>query len=128
MKKEKYYDYLIKSLAAMLFVLIIMAPACSSDSEDEVKPDCDLDNVTYSATVAPVMAASCNGCHSAASPSAGVITANYEGLREIALDGRLVGSINHAQGYSPMPKGQPQLDKCPRDQIAKWVEDGAPEN
>ena len=106
----------------------MLMPSCSSDSEDDVVPDCDLDNVSYSETIVPIMQANCNGCHSGPSPSAGIITAEYEGLQEIALDGRLVGSVNHEEGYSPMPQGQAQLDECPREQIAAWVDDGAPEN
>ena len=116
------------ALIAGLLALVVIMPACSSDSEDEIAPDCDLENVTYSGTIAPIMAASCNGCHSGASPSAGIITANYEGLRVIALTGQLAGSVNHEEGSVPMPPGQPQLDECPREQIAAWVNDGAPEN
>ncbi len=128
MKKSLLPRRLLQSLIAILFILVVMTPACSSDSEDEVTPDCDLENVTYSETIAPIMAASCNGCHSAASPSAGIITANYEGLQVIAQSGQLVGSVNHDSGFSPMPKGQPRLDECLRKQIAAWVTDGAPEN
>ena len=128
MKKSVLQHRLLQALIASLFILVIMTPACSSDSEDEVAPDCDLENVTYSGTIAPIMAASCNGCHSGASPSAGIITDNYEDLRVIALSGQLLGSVNHEQGFSPMPQGQPQLGECPREQIATWVNDDAPEN
>lgn len=130
MKKSTLPHRLLQALTAVLFILIVMTPACSTDSEDEIVPpdDCDLENVTYSETIAPIMAASCNGCHSGASPSAGIITDNYEDLRVIALSGQLVGSVNHEQGFSPMPQGQPQLGECPREQIATWVNDDAPEN
>lgn len=116
------------ALIAGLLALVVIMPACSSDSEDEIVPDCDVENVSYSETIAPIMAASCNGCHSTASPSAGIITDNYEGLRIIALSGQLVGSVNHKEGFSPMPQGQPQLAECPREQIAAWVNDEAPDN
>lgn len=106
-------------------VLLLILPACSSDSEDEIAPECDLNNVTYTENIAPIMQQYCNSCHSVASPSAGVITANHAGLQEIALDGRLAGSVNHEDGYSPMPQGQPQLADCLRNQIEVWVNDGA---
>ena len=119
---------LFQGLIASLFLLIVLTPACSSDSEDEIAPDCDPENVSYSGTIAPIMSASCNGCHSGANPSAGIVTADYEGLRIVALSGQLVGSVNHEEGFYNMPSGQPQLDQCLRDQIAAWVDDGAPEN
>ncbi len=128
MKESRLPHRLLQALIVGLFILVIMTPACSSDSEDEIAPDCDLGNVTYSETIAPIMAASCNGCHSVASPSAGIITENHEGLRVIALSGQLVGSVNHEEGFKPMPPGQPRLGECLREQIAAWVNDGAPEN
>ncbi len=128
MKKYLLAQRLLQAMIAGLFILVVMTPACSSDSEDEVAPDCDLENVTYSETIAPIMAASCNGCHSEASPLGGVITENYEGLRVIALSGQLVGSVNPDEGFKPMPQGQPQLAECPREQIAAWVNDGAADN
>ena len=127
-KKTEIHRLFFSALIAGLFALVVIMPACSSDSEDDIAPDCDLENVTYSGTIAPIMAASCNGCHSTASPSAGIITDNYEDLRIIALSGELVGSVNHEEGFSPMPQGQPQLGECPREQIAAWVNDGAPDN
>ncbi len=127
-KKTEIHRLFFSALIAGLFALVVIMPACSSDSEDDIAPDCDLENVTYSETIAPIMAASCNGCHSTASPSAGIITDNYEDLRIIALSGELVGSVNHEEGFSPMPQGQPQLGECPREQIAAWVNDGAPDN
>ncbi len=128
MKKTILLHRLFQGLTVAFFLLIVFTPACSSDSEDEIAPECDLKNVTYSETIAPIMAANCNSCHSGASPSAGIITNNYEGLRIIALSGQLVGSVNHEEGFYPMPPGQPQLAECPREQIAAWVNDGAPEN
>ncbi len=128
MKKKQITPLIFHIMLVIMAALVISLPACSSDSEDEVAPDCDLDNVTYSGTIAPIMQQHCNSCHSAAAPQAGVVTANYEGLRAIALDGRLLGSVNHEQGFSPMPKNMPQLDECPRDQIAAWIDAGAPEN
>lgn len=128
MKRAVLLHRLFQGLTAAFFLLIVFTPACSSDSEDEITPDCDLNNVTYSGTIAPIMAANCNSCHSGTSPSAGIRTDNYEDLRVIALSGQLVGAVNHDEGFSPMPQGQPQLAECPREQIAAWVADGAEEN
>lgn len=127
LQNKKMLDSL-KGFIALFVMLLVILSACSSDSEDEVEPDCDLDNVTYSETIAPIMETHCNSCHSGASPSADIVTADYEGLREVAMDGSLVGSVNHDPEYSAMPQGQPRLNECPREQIAAWVDDGAPDN
>jgi hypothetical protein len=127
MKTTELSIGIIKGIVSLFLLLIILFPSCSSD-KDEVGPDCDLDNVTYSGTVAPIMVASCNGCHSGAAPSAGINTANHSGLSVIALNGSLMGSINHESGFSNMPKGQPQLSACKRQQIAAWVNAGVPNN
>ncbi len=128
MKKVQITPIIFHTMLLLMAALVIALPACSSDSEDEIAPDCDLDNVTYSGTIAPIMQMHCNSCHSDTAPEAGVVTANYEGLRAIALDGRLLGSVNHEEGFSPMPKNSPQLEECPRDQMAVWVNAGAPDN
>ena len=41
---------------------------------------------------------------------------------------RLLGSVDHAPGYSPMPKGGAQLSACDRAKLRKWVAAGAPNN
>jgi len=127
MKTTELSIGIIKGIVSLFLLLIILLPSCSSEKDDP-GPDCDLTKVTYSGTVAPIMAASCNGCHSGAAPSAGINTSNHGGLNVIALNGSLVGSINHESGFSNMPKGQPQLSACQRQQIAAWVSAGAPNN
>ncbi|MFN3554584.1 MAG: hypothetical protein ACK4VN_01330 [Bacteroidales bacterium] len=119
---------LLQALAACLFMVFLITPACSSDSEDDIAPECNLQNVTYSQTIAPIMATHCNSCHSGSSPTAGIVTATFEGLRVIALSGQLVGSVEHQQGFAAMPPGQPQLGECPRKQIGAWVNSGATNN
>jgi len=116
---------------SFLFVFgLLCFASCSSDNEEDLFGDdiCDTTDVSYAEFIAPTMQTYCNSCHSAALPSAGVITANYEGLRVVALDGRLAGSINHEPGYSPMPQGQPMLQECIRLKIQAWVQDGAEDN
>lgn len=118
-------------LLGMAAFLLIMASSCYYDNEEYLYPDptpCDTTNVTYSGSVAPVMAANCNGCHSTASPSAGIITDNYNSLKSIAESGVLQGAINHQSGYSPMPKGGNKLNSCDLTKIDVWINAGTPNN
>ncbi len=121
----------IMLLTLMAALLLIMVSSCYYDNEEYLYPDptpCDTTNVTYSGSVAPVMAANCNGCHSSSSPSAGIITDNYNSLKVVADNGKLQGAINHQSGYSPMPKGGNKLNACDLTKIDIWINAGAPNN
>lgn len=105
-----------------VFVLI----SCKSDNEEDLfnNSNCDTLGVSYVQFVAPLMVSHCNSCHSSGS----IITSNYISLKTIALNGRLMGSVNHEQGYLPMPQGQPKLQECLRLKLGAWVNAGALEN
>ncbi len=108
--------------------IIIGIQSCTYDNEVELYPqpvECDTTSVSYSAAIIPIMSNNCNGCHGGAAPTAGVITDSYEGLKQIADDGRLWGAVNHEQGYSPMPKDLPKLNDCDLAQINIWINNGA---
>ena len=120
-------------LLALLLLLGIAFTGCYNDSEEELYPEipgsqCDLTSVTYSSTIAPIMATNCNSCHSGASASAGVVTNTYEGLSIIAKNGKLYGSVSHASVYSAMPQGGAMLSNCNLDKIKTWVDAGALNN
>ena len=89
---------------------------------------CDTSAYTYSGTVSVIMQDHCTGCHSGQYPSAGIDLSTYKGVRRVALDGRLMGTITWSPGYSPMPKNGNKLDNCSITQIGKWVDAGAPNN
>jgi len=115
----------------LLSVLIFLIPvfilfSCKSDNEEDLfnTNECDTVGVSYGQFVAPLMVASCNSCHSSGS----VNTSTYTGLKDIAINGKLLGTVNHEAGYLPMPQGQPKLQECPRLKLKAWVDEGAPEN
>jgi hypothetical protein len=118
----------MKWTLTLVLSTVLILPACTSDKDDP-EPECITTNVSYSATVAPIMATNCNACHSVPLPNAGIITSTHAGLVDAAITrGRLLGAINHEPGFLPMPQGQARLPQCPRSQIAAWVNDGAPNN
>lgn len=89
---------------------------------------CDSTAFRYSADIAPIMSTHCNGCHSGSFPSGGIVTSTHAGLSATISSGSLLGSINHTNPYSAMPKNAAQLDLCKRTKIQKWVAAGAPNN
>jgi len=85
---------------------------------------CDTVNVTYSASVMPVLNTYCVSCHSAVSPSAGIDLSTYAKVKVYATSGQLLGSITHATGYKPMPSSTSKLGTCEINQIKAWVTKG----
>ena len=85
---------------------------------------CDTVNVSFSTSVSPVLKTYCVGCHSAASPSAGIDLSTYAAVKVYATNGRLIGSITHAAGYKPMPSSTSKLGACEINQIKAWVTKG----
>jgi len=88
--------------------------------------NCDSSNYTFSGAILPLTQKYCVGCHNSASAPGGSLT-DYASIREAAVNGRLVGNIEHLPGYNAMPVGL-TLSVCQVAQITKWVAAGAPDN
>lgn len=95
---------------------------CSNDTVT-----CNVDNVTYAATIQPLLQTNCVGCHSGSAPSGGVLLTTYANVKAQADNGKLVGAVSHATGYKAMPPGG-RLQNCAIEQIKVWVQAGALNN
>jgi mono/diheme cytochrome c family protein len=89
---------------------------------------CDSTVFTYSAAVAPLMNTYCKGCHNPASLGGGIDVSTYSTVKAIAANGKLMGSITHAAGYSAMPQGSAKLSDCEIKQVQKWIQAGTLNN
>lgn len=88
---------------------------------------CDSTQYTYQAIIKPLLDNNCVGCHKPGSISGNVDLSTYSAIKTQALNGKLLGSVRHATGYSPMPPGQ-KLSPCQISQITSWIEEGALNN
>jgi Planctomycete cytochrome C len=87
---------------------------------------CDLTNVKLSVSVKPILETHCTGgCHSGSAPSGNIDLSNFSGIKAVADNGKLLGSINFASGYSAMPQNANKLSSCQIATIEKWVALGA---
>lgn len=116
----------------LAFLLLIMFTAgCYNDSEEYLYPEqpgnCDTTSITFNGSILPITDGYCKGCHSGSNPSAGVNIENYNQVKALADDGRLVNTINAANGYPLMPQGS-ELSTCSKRIIEKWIESGALNN
>jgi len=117
-----------------LLIMLFSISACYYDSEEYLFPkinnQCDTVNTTFSQTVKPIIENNCYSCHSNGTSSMGgnIRLEDYSDIKVYADNGKLLGSITHANGYSPMPKGVAKLEDCKITMIQKWINDGTLNN
>ena len=90
--------------------------------------ECDTNNFTYASAIKPIIDQTCKGCHNSALANGGVRLDSYEFIAAVANDGRLLGTISHSGGYTPMPFNGNKLDDCKITQVRKWIEAGSQNN
>ncbi|MEQ1554983.1 MAG: hypothetical protein ABL929_12430, partial [Ferruginibacter sp.] len=90
--------------------------------------NCDSSQFKFAANITPLLNTYCVGCHGGTSPSANINLSIYNGVKQQAVNGRLVGAITHAPGFSPMPQAISKLSDCQIAQVKKWVAAGALNN
>jgi hypothetical protein len=122
------------SLLSITALLLILVQSCYYDKEDDLYPftktTCDTTNVTYSLTIAPIMAANCNSCHNNNTiANGGVKTDSWDQLSIVAKDGRLSNAVNWTGVASKnMPQGGSKLSDCDLSKINAWVNAGSLNN
>ena len=121
-------------LAVFLMAAMFAINSCYYDKEDLLygipnAPCTDTSTTaSYSQKVVPVFQQFCYSCHKSSFPSGGISMGTYAADKAIGQNGKLYGSISHAQGYSPMPKGMSKMTSCQVADIKKWIDNGMPNN
>lgn len=119
--------------------LVLILYSCSKSNEEDLggstpggnnpPATCVTSNMQYSVHIAPLIQTNCFACHSNANMSvSGISLEGYNNLKAKVTDGRLLGAITHAAGFSPMPQGGPKLSDCNINRIKAWIDAGAPNN
>jgi hypothetical protein len=114
-----------------LLILLFGFTLVACDKDDDPKTsDCDTTDVTYTNTIAAIFDSSCAiaGCHVNGNEQSTLYSLEgYENAKSSAGFGRIEGSINHEEGFSPMPKDASKLSACDIDKIEAWINAGYPE-
>lgn len=118
---------------SLFFALAALFTGCYYDNEEYLygglEPiPCDTASVSYGGTVLSILQRECIGCHGASAPGGGVSLHTYEAVVASASSGKLLGTIQHAAGFSQMPKGGNKLPTCELQQIEAWIHQGSPNN
>ena len=90
--------------------------------------NCDTTVFTFSGAVKTIMDNKCVGCHNPLSLGGSVDLSIYAGIKTIALNGKLFGSVSQQPGYQAMPKNGVKLSDCELTQIKKWIDAGSLNN
>jgi hypothetical protein len=124
---------MIKKLSGLfLLTFALFVFSCGKDDGDDPNPsNCDTADLTYTDDIKTILNTNCalSGCHSAAEASMQGAMNDYDAAKAFVAEGRILGAINHEQGFEamPRPEGSAKLDDCTIDKITAWVVDGAPE-
>jgi hypothetical protein len=116
-------------LAGLSYGLAVSS--CEYHNEETLYPMvCDTTMITYSLSVAPIIAQNCLNpeCHGGDALQSGIPLEGYDNVKATVDNERLLGSIRHESGFSFMPKNSSKLSDCDIHKIELWVADGAPNN
>ena len=122
-----------KNILTSISIMLFFFSSCYYDKEDELYPTsgiCDSTvPATYASTMVPLFQQYCYSCHGGtASSGGGKLMGAYATDKAMALNGSLFGSIAHASGYSPMPKGLNKMTDCQISKVKKWIDGGSLNN
>ena len=118
-----------RTLIALLGIASASLTGCYYDVEEELYPmACDSTASTYGGTVLRILETNCYACHSSGAAMGGIVLEGYDNARAYANNGKLVGTINHDAGFSPMPKNAGPLTSCDVAAIKSWIAEGAMNN
>ncbi len=89
----------------------------------------DLNNVTYTLSVKPILDTYCKGCHSSSNAGGNISYEDYTNTQVTANNGKLLGSIQQlSTNYKAMPQGGNKLSDNNIAIIQKWISNGSPNN
>jgi len=126
----------MKKFTALFFIsFIFINTSCYFDNAEELYPDipgaCDSSQAEYLPKVKPIIQQSCYTCHASGNANvlgAGINLETPSSLSVYVQNGSLVGSIEHAPGFSAMPQGGGKLTNCQIETIKTWISNGAVTN
>jgi mono/diheme cytochrome c family protein len=122
MKKLFLFGIIAATTASMTF------SSCYKKNIEETY-GCDTSVTTYASVIKPIVGDNCakGGCHSATDKAGGYDLSSYDGLHNIAISAKLVGSIKQDGSAHAMPPSG-KLDDCSIAKITRWVNRGAQNN
>jgi len=121
-----------RTIRILLILSVAIIAGCYYDNEERLYPvistSCNLTNVTFSATIKPILQASCYNCHSNsnyANKGLGYKLENYDDV--VANINQILISVRLTNSPLAMPMGG-KLSDCEINQLQKWSDNKTPNN
>jgi hypothetical protein len=118
----------MKKLRRIILMLGLVALAsCYYDVEEELYPNnpCQTTNMSFTADIKPIIDQNCVGCHSGPAPNAQIDLSTYDGVKQVADNGKLLDVISRPNGDPSLMPPSGKLSDCKIRKINSWVIDGA---
>jgi len=118
------------AMAGPLIISVFFLQSCTYDKEMllPASNSADTVNVSFAASVEPLLRANCFSCHGNGSNLGNISLDTYDDVKAVAVSGRLLGTISHSAGFVPMPLGADKLDDSSIDAVRIWIDEGASNN
>jgi len=119
----------ILTILTVASFITVLCTGCYYDKQVE-PTNCDSTGMTYTNNIKSILVTNCTSCHYAGndvSVGGGYNYEAYNGIKNMAINGKLLPAINHAAGAQPMPKNAPKLSDCDIAKFTNWVNNGAPQ-
>ena len=117
--------------AALLLALATGCTHSPGDPAPMLAPcNASAQTATYAAVISPIFDANCRECHAsnvASTLGGGNAFGDYQSIKRYSASA-LLGSIEQAPSYDPMPKGRARISACDIERIKTWMAAGEPNN
>jgi hypothetical protein len=123
---------------ALICVFVLTTQSCYYDNEEFLygtggsTATCDTTTAKFAAFASPLIVSKCgtSGCHNAATASSGANLSTYTSIKAYitANKAAFLGSINHSNAFSNMPKGGAKLAACDIKKLEVWINAGMQNN
>lgn len=121
-------------LKVALFAGIWLANSCYYDNREDLyqflQTPCELDAVSYTTHIQPLLASQCaySGCHAGPASAAGLDLSTHAGASAGVLNGQVINRIERANGEAGQMPPSGKMGDCQINQIKEWALAGAPNN
>ncbi|MBO6516270.1 MAG: cytochrome c [Bacteroidia bacterium] len=116
----------VKIDARIVALALCITAVWGCEKETPVPYECDGLIPTYSEDVKKIMDTNCalSGCHDSNSKKSGRDYSTYEGVSADAGNDAFMGSVQHLNGYSAMPKNGDKLTEEQLKILSCWITNG----
>lgn len=118
---------------ALGFLFLLVNSSCYYDNKEDlyqyiIDEECTATEAAFTADISPIIVNNCTRCHRNGREDGNVNLEGYNRVLPYAQNGQLLGTMDHATGYSIMPPSGPKVSFCDIEKVKLWLDAGALDN